>query len=270
MKICHKTSKKNITTTRSGRKNPTFSLEAEFCDGMDFLIKAITQDDVTAHEFPSVATLGWGHTVTYGAPVSGSATLGTKDDLMTGAVLTEFNISGSAGDDIVTMTSNWVCKELTHGQDLSSYTMSGITDATPPTHIPFFFYNVAVSALGGNITNMNSFNLKLMNGLNPEDNQFQNNQTRNNPTVVKYGGTLELEYIADDTFNDDAYDNLYGDTALPVTLTFANGTTTYTMTLYGQIQKWERANPDEGEYIGKITYELAEDSSNIPLSIAIS
>ena len=74
-----------ITTLRGGRLNPTFTAEGEFNDGMTFLLDAITQDNTTARNFPSVATLGWGHTVTYGKPDS-SSDLGSGD-LMTGGFM---------------------------------------------------------------------------------------------------------------------------------------------------------------------------------------
>lgn len=261
-----------IKTSQAGRKSPTVTLSGVLTDAHEELLSAFfgqvtgTPYVWLAADVPASAA-GHSYTIVQAIPAT-SADLG-DGVVATGCRLETLEI-GKNGD-YIGYTATFRAKTVDDNVDLSTYTLTGITDTSYPELVPFLFQSVTCSLLDTiAITKLNTFALSLTNVFMDDDPAFQNSQTKGRDYICDSSGQLTAEWLYGTEEDNQVYDNLFSQTTQNDVISIINANKTWAITTEGQYQDYSKPDKEKCIYAGNFTKALLGDGSNTALSIAVS
>jgi len=262
-----------IKTSQAGRKSPTVTLSGILTENHQELLVAFFGDTAGAYVWQTsdVAADAAGHsyTIVQAIPLA-SGDLG-DGVVATGCRLETLEISKNG--EYVGYTATFRAKTIDDMVDLSSYTLTGISNTTYPEITPYLWQDVTCSLLDtAAVTNLNTFGLTLTNTFMDDDPAFQNSQTKVRDYICSSGGQLTAEWVYDTVKDATVYDNLYSQTTQTdiITLVGDGAISDWAITTEGQYQEYTKPDKDKCLYMGSFTKQLLGDSSNTALSIAVT
>jgi len=248
---------------------PTVTLTGILTESHEELLTALLGDAASPYVIGTAdiaaGAVGYSYTIAQCVP---SAT----DDLGDGVValgcrLESLNISKNG--QYVGYTAVFRAKSIDDAVDLSSWTLTGITNTSYPELVPFLFQNVTASILDTSaVTTLNTFAFDFTNEFADDDLAFQNSSTRNLDPKCGTTGVLTAEWIYDTTKDATVYDNLLSQTVQTDVISLISTAGTWAFTTEGQYTDYTKPDKEKCLFVSNFTKSIMGDSSNTALSIA--
>jgi len=188
-----------------------------------------------------------------------------KIDIALGCECESLNVTGES-NGIVQFEAVFRCASVT----------LNTTDLTTPAAnailTPFLFGNVT-NTLFNSAAKMNSFALNLTTTFVDDRVKYQNSMTPLEGRVIAQGGTLALETIWDETYDPALMTAIGSQTPITNVINLVEPTTTaktIAITTNSRIADYTMADPDKSLFLASYSLELAGDSDQTAISVAVS
>jgi hypothetical protein len=247
-----------------GRKMPTCTLSGILTDAHRWILEAYIGDNASPLTIPAVDS-GYSYTIYCAIPASSSdAGNGVK---VTGARCESLTIGRSG--DFINFEASFRAKTITDGVDLSSLTLTTVTDTTVPENTPFLWQNTTVSLADASFTKANDLSLSLTNNFADDDVLYQNQDTKVQDVVCSTTGEFTYQAIYD-TVNDPSIATVIEDTLYAYVVSLVSSAATWAFSIYGREANPARPDGAKCIYVTDHTVTILGDSSTEAISVAIS
>jgi len=189
-----------------------------------------------------------------------------KIDIALGCECENFNITGESNGIIQFEATFRASSVLLNQTDLTTPATNSLT-----LH-PFLFGNVT-NTLFNSAAKMNSFALNLTTTFVDDRLKYQNSMTPLEGRVIAQGGTLALETIWDETYDPALFTAVGSQTPITNVINLVESTTTaktIAITTNCRIADYTMADPDKSLFLASYSLELAGDSDQTAISVAVS
>ena len=239
----------------------------------DFLLELLTGDSSSARTHLNSCARPSGTLFRYTDTGTLETTTDDVYDMITGALLTQVVLNFQPGSP-VTFTATFKAEDLdreTTNTGDDALTLTAITDASHPYDDVAVFGDITVSLCGAAaLTKFNGGTLTLTNELAGDDVLFQNSNTIVNPVINRTGGTLNVTWQYDTTYDATVYANIQG-TLQTDTITLLFGTAhQYAIVTYGKIETYENPAVDRGKMMGSMTKKIMGDNTDSKVALTIT
>jgi len=252
-----------LCETKAGYQMDTVTLSGVLSHEHEIILKAFFKDAATPYVMDSVPTLDGYVIMQVWSDDTGTPYIADK---AVGCQCVSFNITGTSGDMIkyeATFTSMGITRRASQA----------ITEADPGTACTegFNFGDTTATLNYGDTTHLKSFALSMQNNQVDDAAQFQNSNTRLQTIPMNVSGTLNYVTNYYDTAADIAAEgDLHSTTELNESITLANATKYWEISVYGQHTEYQRSDPDQQLFDNNVTERLIVPAGSYPITIAVT
>jgi hypothetical protein len=193
----------------------------------------------------------------------------TSYDVLLGAVITSFQITGEA-NGIIQYTAT--IEADGYRQEVSNTGGDTVALDSPGGVGEYFLFGKMLATLWDGSWTLNSFSLNIQKSYVDNALRFQNSMTKTNDRYIQVGGTLQITQLWDGSTHGTDKSLIYNQSPQTNTLSLIGDMRVWDIGLEGVISDAQRPDADRGIFLGNYTFDLTSGGSTygVPIQIDIT